>query len=127
MFGNLIQFECLAAARHFNRKAVVNDAKLLSSAKVVGDFGTVDNVLARQTRDIGARASDVVPIDNCDALSFASKSQAAIVEPVPPPRISRSNSSGGEFLRAWADEQVSRLLMRLFLSERQTQPWLALI
>src|ERR1700681_4369881 len=52
---------------------------------------------------------------------------AAMVEPVPPPRITRSNSSGCVFLRAWADGEVSVLFMRLFLSERWAQSWLALI
>src|SRR5437868_14319925 len=42
---------------------------------------------------------------------------AAMVEPVPPPRITRSNSSGCDFLRAWADGEVSVLFM-LFLSEQ---------
>src|SRR2546427_13186855 len=44
---------------------------------------------------------------------------AAMVEPVPPPRITRSNSSGCDFLRTWADGEVSVLFMRLFLSEQQ--------
>src|SRR5229473_3579664 len=44
---------------------------------------------------------------------------AATVEPVPPPRITRSNSSGGDFLRTWADGEFSVLFMRFFLSERQ--------
>src|ERR1700730_19064297 len=44
---------------------------------------------------------------------------AARVEPVPPPRITRSNSYGCDFLRTWADGEVSVLFMRLFLSERQ--------
>src|ERR1700688_4453908 len=52
---------------------------------------------------------------------------AAMVEPVPPPRITRSNSSGCDFLRTWADGEVSVLFMRLFLSERQVHSWLALI
>src|SRR4029077_20297730 len=39
---------------------------------------------------------------------------AAMVEPVPPPRITRSNSSGGIF-------------MRIFLSEQQVHSWVALI
>src|SRR5438128_570469 len=42
---------------------------------------------------------------------------AAMVEPVPPPRITRSNSSGCDFLRTGADGEVSLLFMRLFLSE----------
>src|SRR6266849_3198178 len=46
------------------------------------------------------------------------KVHAAIVEPVPPPRITRSNSSGCDFLRTWADEVLSVRFMRLFLSER---------
>src|SRR5579864_2154431 len=53
--------------------------------------------------------------------------QAATVDPVPPPRITRSNSSGCDFLRTWADEKVSVLVMRLFLSEQQVRSWLALI
>src|SRR6266576_1042259 len=52
---------------------------------------------------------------------------AATVEPVPPAKITRSNSSGCDFLRPWADEEVSVLLMRLFLSERPAHSWLASI
>src|SRR5215470_5536062 len=52
--------------------------------------------------------------------------QAAMVEPVPPPRITRSNSSGCLFL-TWADGEVSVAFMRLFLSERQIHSWLASI
>src|SRR5438093_1983852 len=46
------------------------------------------------------------------------KVHAAMVEPVPPPRITRSNSSGCDFLRTWADGEVSVFFMLLFLSER---------
>src|SRR5437016_8780178 len=47
---------------------------------------------------------------------------AAMVEPVPPPRITRSNSSGCDFLKTWADgEGSSVLFMRLFLSERSEE------
>src|SRR5712692_10315504 len=49
----------------------------------------------------------------------AANVHAAMVEPVPPPRITRSNSSGCEVLRTCADGEVSVLFMRLFLSERQ--------
>src|SRR2546425_12695928 len=52
---------------------------------------------------------------------------AATVEPVPPPRITRSNSSGSEFLRTEANGEVSMRFMRLFLSEQQVRSWLALI
>src|ERR1700758_1948890 len=52
---------------------------------------------------------------------------AATVEPVPPPRITRSNSSGCDFLRTWADGEVSVLFMRLFLSERHVRSGLSLI
>src|SRR5882672_3636014 len=56
------------------------------------------------------------------------KVQAAMVEPVPPPRITRSNSSGCVFLRTWADGEVSVRFMRLFLfSGQQIHSWLALI
>src|SRR5262249_16915719 len=49
-------------------------------------------------------------------LPSPAKVQAATVEPVPPPRITRSNSSGCVFLGIWADEVVLSLFMRLFLS-----------
>src|SRR5712692_2476994 len=52
---------------------------------------------------------------------------AATVEPVPPPRITRSNSSGCDFLRTWADGELSVLFMLLFLSEQEVRSWLALI
>src|ERR1700736_227846 len=55
------------------------------------------------------------------------KVHAAMVEPVPPPRITRSNSSGWVFLSTWADEEVSELFMRLFLSERQVHSGPSLI
>src|ERR1700739_4203247 len=51
---------------------------------------------------------------------------AATVEPVPPPRITRSNSSGCDFLRTWGDGEISVLCMRRFLSEQQVRSWLAL-
>src|SRR5271155_853085 len=60
-------------------------------------------------------------------LPLPAKVHAAMVEPVPPPRITRSNSSGCVFSRAWADEVFFVLFMRIFLSERQVHSWLALI
>src|ERR1700693_3475266 len=41
-------------ARHLNREAIVSNAKLLASAKVRCDFRAVDDVLARQARDVRA-------------------------------------------------------------------------
>src|SRR2546423_13472085 len=52
---------------------------------------------------------------------------AAMVEPVPPPRITRSNSSACDFLRTRSDGEVSVRFMRIFLSERQAHSCLALI
>src|SRR3989441_3753414 len=51
------------------------------------------------------------------------KVQAAMVDPVPPPRITRLNSSSCVFLSTWADEVVFVLFMRIFLSERQVHSW----
>src|SRR5580658_5817074 len=55
------------------------------------------------------------------------KVHAATVEPVPPPRITRSNSSGWVFLSTSADEALTVLFMRIFHSERAVHSWLALI
>src|SRR6266850_8035978 len=50
------------------------------------------------------------------------KVHAAMVEPVPPPRITRSISSGCVFLSPLADEVFSVGFMQLFLSERRVHP-----
>src|SRR5580704_906300 len=63
----------LAHARHVDREAVECDAEFLASAKVVHNFRTMDNVLARKARNIRARAANILAIDDCDALAFASK------------------------------------------------------
>src|SRR5262252_4003546 len=52
---------------------------------------------------------------------------AAMVDPVPPPRITRSYASESVCFNDWADEVFFVLFMRLFLSERQIHSWLALI
>src|SRR5579863_2075524 len=60
-------------AGHVDREAVVRDAKFLASANVVHNFRAVDNVLAGKARNIGARAANILAIDDCDALAFAGK------------------------------------------------------
>src|SRR5437588_8875872 len=64
----------LADACHVDREAVVCDAEFFASAKVVHNFRAMDNVLARKARNIRARAANVLAIDDCDTLAFASKS-----------------------------------------------------
>jgi hypothetical protein len=50
------------------------------------------------------------------------KVHAAIVDPVPPPKITRSNSSGSLFLLGNpAVETFPKLFMSLFLSRRRAQ------
>src|SRR2546428_12012511 len=48
-------------------------------------------------------------------LTSPANVHAATVEPVPPPRITRSNSSGCDFF-TWGNGEVSVPFMRLFLS-----------
>src|SRR6267143_3943946 len=60
-------------------------------------------------------------------LPSPAKVHAATVDPVPPPRITRSNSSGCVFLSIGADEVLSVVFMRIFLSERQVHSRLSLI
>src|SRR5260370_23375572 len=51
------------------------------------------------------------------------KVHAAMVEPVPPPRITRSNSSGCVFLRTITDELLSMRFMLVILSEQQARKY----
>src|SRR4029077_512300 len=60
-------------SRHLDRQALVSNAKLAASAKVVHNFRAMDNVLARKARNIRARAANILAIDDCDALAFAGK------------------------------------------------------
>src|SRR5215470_5279067 len=53
------------------------------------------------------------------------KVHAAMVDPVPPPRITRSYASESVFFNDWADEVFFVLFIRLFLSERQVHSWCA--
>src|ERR1700677_2871934 len=57
----------------------------------------------------------------------AANVHAAIVAPVPPPRITRSNSSNCTSLNTFSDEVFFALFMRIFLSERQVHFRRALI
>src|SRR5712672_1727118 len=60
-------------------------------------------------------------------LPSPAKVHAVMFKLVPPPRITRSNSSGCVFVFIGADEVLSVLFMRIFLSERRAHSWLALI
>ncbi len=84
------------------------------------DFRAVDDVLGRQAREVRAMTRRCICArQTATRLPSPAKVHAAMVDPVPPPRITRSKSSGCVFLSAWADEVLSVRFMRLFLSERQ--------
>src|SRR5271169_4300577 len=55
------------------------------------------------------------------------KVHAATVEPVPPPRITRSYSSVAGFSTDWSDEALSMFFMRFFLSELPVRPFPVLL
>src|SRR5215471_486199 len=59
--------------RHVNRVALISDAKFLASAKVRRHLRTVDDVLAWQAGDVGARSANVFAVDEGDSLSLCSK------------------------------------------------------
>jgi hypothetical protein len=77
-------------ARHMNRETVASDPKLLASAKVGRNLRTVDDVLAGQAL---AGPANVFASTTATRLPSPANVHAATVEPVPPPRITRSNSS----------------------------------
>src|SRR5262249_52891260 len=63
----------VANARHVEREAVVIDAKFFAPAKIGSDLCAMDNVLARQTRDIRAGPTNIFTIDRCHTFSLGSK------------------------------------------------------
>src|ERR1700730_14664304 len=74
-----------------------------------------------------AKPSCVMPNSLLRRKYDATFAHAAMVEPVPPPRITRSNSSGCDFLSTRGDEVLSVRFTRLSLSERQIHSGLSLI
>src|SRR5467141_3154922 len=44
---------------HIDFPVVLGDSEFLASAEVRGDFGAMDDILARKTGDVGARTSDI--------------------------------------------------------------------
>src|SRR5260370_6593656 len=62
-----------ANSAHINAEVSLGDAELFASAKVRGHLRAVNDILARQTRDVWARTANVSALDHCDALSFAGK------------------------------------------------------
>src|SRR6185437_5555728 len=56
-------------ARHIDLEAVFVDTEFLASAKVRGDLRAVDDILARQARDVRARSADVLALDHGDPLA----------------------------------------------------------
>ena len=51
----------------------MRDAEFLASAKIRRDLRAMNDVLARQTRNVRTGPADVFAIDYCDPFSFSSK------------------------------------------------------
>src|SRR5260370_2213193 len=49
---------------HIDFPVVLGDSEFLASAEVRGDFGTMDDILAWKTGDVGARTSDIFSLDD---------------------------------------------------------------
>src|SRR5262252_6807956 len=63
-----------ANTAHINAEVSAHDAELTTSAEVRGYFRAVNDVLAGQTSDVRAGATDVFPVDNRYALPLTRKS-----------------------------------------------------
>ena len=54
----------VADGGHVDLPVAVGDPELGAAAEIVGDLGAVDDVLARQAGDVGARPADIPPLDD---------------------------------------------------------------
>src|SRR6266404_6782875 len=63
----------VAHERHSDCEAFFSYAEVFTSANVRRNLRTVNNVLAGQTGNVGARSANVFAIDHCDTLSLRSK------------------------------------------------------
>jgi hypothetical protein len=58
----------LANCRHLHCKPIDRDAELFAIAHVVSDLRGMDNVLARETRDVRTGPAHIFPLDRGGAL-----------------------------------------------------------
>src|SRR6266478_1846561 len=49
---------------HIDFPVVLGDSEFLASPEVSGDFGAMDDILARKTLNVGARASDIFSLND---------------------------------------------------------------
>ena len=83
---------------HINGEVSFGDTELFTSTKVRGNLRAVNDVLARQTDNIGTGPADVFALDDCDTLFLVGEGPGSDCSPpVPPPRITRSYSSNPPF------------------------------
>src|SRR5258705_8381982 len=54
----------LAHCGHIDSPAILADSEFLASPEVRGDFGAMDDILARKTGDVGARTSDIFSLND---------------------------------------------------------------
>src|SRR5579862_2782427 len=62
----------LTHTRHVDLAIIFGDSKLRASPEIGGHLRTVDNIFARQTGDIRARATDILSLYNDDPFSLFS-------------------------------------------------------
>src|SRR5260221_12840735 len=49
---------------HIDFPVILGDSEFLASPEVRGDFGAMDDILARKTGDVGARTSDIFSLND---------------------------------------------------------------
>src|SRR5882724_8972923 len=49
---------------HIDFPVILGDSEFLASPEVKGDFGAVDEILARKTGDVGARTADIPTLND---------------------------------------------------------------
>src|SRR5882762_6219661 len=79
---------------HIDFPVILGDSEFLASPEVRRDFGAMDDILARKTRDVGARTSDIFSLDDSSLHPFAGRVQAMYLPASPLPSTRRSYSSG---------------------------------
>ena len=68
-FGDHIALS-IAYGRHVDGEVATLDTKFFAATKKRGDLGAMDDILARQASNVGARTSDVPALDYGDPLTL---------------------------------------------------------
>ncbi len=102
----------IAYDRHVDPAVVLGDAEFPAPEKVGSHLGAMNDVLARQTGDVGTRPADVFPLDDRRALSLPGQGPRDILAPFAAAQYDDIEFFHVHGIFIHGDQDVTRILTR---------------